>query len=891
MRSTLKTVTALTALLLSMSVQAQDFTIAGAPLTPVLEARGPFNHIVVGASVATSTATTLASAGGVVTLASDAEAAGGFLFWWGSGDVPDTSVVLRLPNNSAVTLNVDAITDCFSINTGAGGVGGFDYWQCFATVTPQLQALTAGLNGEYRIENLVVDQNAPYNSPCASGSQSCSVYVGAFALVILYVNPQDTAPRVVQIANGLFFTQKIGDDASEPLLPFKFFAGSGGRATLVALEGDKEFPGTGTCTSTRDAAGRFVDVDKLNASGEPECDYFTLCDGSCASDRGILQLTRGDIDSFLENTANPAGNVFNETASSEFAGQLTGVVGEELNSLDIDDFDLTGRISEGRHDDMRIGVQSGADAVLQTLVVINVRDGDTDGDGLGDIQEEDIGTDPENPDTDGDGLPDGREVFGGLPGAPNNTVTNPLDVNTDDDQLCDGGRAATFRGESCVSGEDTNSNGLREPNETLPTDPDTDDDGLSDGVEVLSNYPGPFDNFAARPGAQTNPLDSDSDNDQLLDGAEDSNASGTFEPGRNETNPTDPDTDDGGEQDGSERDNGRDPVDFPDDDFGVLGDDDGDGLPNGVEDDIGTDPQDPDSDDDGLIDGVEVNGSNDTDPLNPDTDGDGILDGTEDANHNGSSEPDELNPTNPDTDGDGLRDGTEDENHDGTFDDGETNGTDPDTDDDQLCDGSNDVGTVCIAGEDVDNDGTQDAAETDPLNPDTDGDGIRDGVEVQSSYDGPVDADADRPGSQTDPLNADSDGDGLSDGNEDVNFNGSEDSGETDPTDADSDDGTVPDGTEVDRGSNPLDPSDDVPVIEEPEPVGEGEGEGEGDPNGDGGDPPFVPTPPEPLPEPEILDLDISGSAVWACGSNAVADGVLPALALAALLLGRRRRR
>jgi MYXO-CTERM domain-containing protein len=33
----------------------------------------------------------------------------------------------------------------------------------------------------------------------------------------------------------------------------------------------------------------------------------------------------------------------------------------------------------------------------------------------------------------------------------------------------------------------------------------------------------------------------------------------------------------------------------------------------------------------------------------------------------------------------------------------------------------------------------------------------------------------------------------------------------TDPNDADTDDGGVDDGIEVDRGTNPLDPSDDLP--------------------------------------------------------------------------------
>jgi uncharacterized protein (TIGR03382 family) len=919
--------------LASGAAVAQDFTLGGDPLVPILEARGPFNHAVVGGSVVSPTTppTMLASAGGVLDLPNNADAAGGMLFWWGSGSTIDPTVQLRLPDGRVLAVTVDPDVDCFSINTELD-LSGFDYWQCLKDVTEDLLEMTT-LDGEYRFEGLTSDLEAPYLSPCASGSQACSQYVGAFSLVILYVDPADTLPsgalktRVTQIANGLFFTQFVGDDASDTLLPFKMFAGGGGKATIVALEGDKEFPSSGVCTATTDANGRFVDVDKLDAQSRPQCDYFTLCQGSCSSNRGVLQLTRDDVLSFLQNPANPPGNVFNETASSEFPGELTGVVGDELNSLDIDTFNLAGRLPPARYDNLRIGVQSGADAVLQTLVVITIDDGDSDGDGLSDIQEEDLGTDPENADTDGDGLPDGREVFGGNPALPNNNVTNPLDVDTDNDGLCDGARGATFRAETCVSGEDTNGNGLRENSETLPTNPDTDGDGLGDGTEVLSNYPGPTDAFANRPGAQTNPLNPDSDGDGLQDGAEDISRDGRFQPGNpgaqnRETNPTDPDTDDGGESDGSERTNGRNPVDFPDDDNGRLGDDDNDGLSNVEEGTIGTDPQNPDTDGDGLGDGVEVNGTNDTNPLNPDTDGDGLCDGPrsvtnvcgggEDLNANGVTEPTETNPTLPDTDGDGLGDGVEDENHNGAVNPGETDPRNPDTDGDTLCDGGNTVG-ACIAGEDRDNDGILDATETDPLNPDTDGDGDNDGVEVRSNFPGPIDANPTRPGSQTDPLNPDTDGDGLCDGRntltgvcisgEDSDGNGGLSAGETDPTDPDTDNGTVDDGVEVNRGTNPLDPSDDIPpadpfcgdgvcdadensttcVVDCPLPA---EGEGEGDGDGGGG----VLVPPAPEEEPELPPLNIAGSAVYAACSSTAGEASLPMLAVGLLMLRRRRR-
>jgi hypothetical protein len=71
---------------------------------------------------------------------------------------------------------------------------------------------------------------------------------------------------------------------------------------------------------------------------------------------------------------------------------------------------------------------------------------------------------------------------------------------------------------------------------------------------------------------------------------------------------------------------------------------------------------------------------------------------------------------------------------------------------------------------------------------DRDGDGLTEAEEVQYG---------------TDPLSADTDGDGLGDADE-VRTLG------TDPTQADTDGGGVDDGTEVGRGTNRLDPSDDL---------------------------------------------------------------------------------
>jgi outer membrane protein OmpA-like peptidoglycan-associated protein len=191
-------------------------------------------------------------------------------------------------------------------------------------------------------------------------------------------------------------------------------------------------------------------------------------------------------------------------------------------------------------------------------------------------------------------------------------------------------------------------------------------------------------------------------------------------------------------------------------------DDDHDGLTNGEERRYGTNPNVADTDGDGLGDGEEVKRYR-TNPLRPDTDGDGIPDGEEVHTYH-------TNPTKIDSDGDGLSDGDEVFKY----------KTDPlrmDTDSDGLPDGDEVT-----------------KYNTDPLRVDSDSDGLSDWDEVKVY--------------RTDPTNPDTDGDGLTDGDEVKKY-------KTDPLKRDSDGGGVDDGTEVRRGTNPLDPRDDMPVRSE----------------------------------------------------------------------------
>lgn len=89
---------------------------------------------------------------------------------------------------------------------------------------------------------------------------------------------------------------------------------------------------------------------------------------------------------------------------------------------------------------------------------------DSDGDGLLDSEESEIGTDPFNPDTDGDGLSDGEEV--------RVRKTDPLNPDTDWDALKDGAEVLTYN--------------------TNPLDADTDDGGVRDGHEVIEDNTDPL---------------------------------------------------------------------------------------------------------------------------------------------------------------------------------------------------------------------------------------------------------------------------------------------------------------------------------------------------------------------------------------------------------------
>jgi uncharacterized repeat protein (TIGR01451 family) len=450
-------------------------------------------------------------------------------------------------------------------------------------------------------------------------------------------------------------------------------------------------------------------------------------------------------------------------------------------------------------------------------------------------------------DTDGDGLPDVYEISIG---------TNPNDADSDDDGVIDG--------QEINPAEDTDGDGL-----INALDPDSDNDGLYDGTELGKDCANPATDaskhhcIADADPTTTNPLDADTDKGGKKDGSEDANRNGKLDPGEG------------------------DPTAGHGADDATLVDTDGDGLTDIFEIAIGSDPNDADTDDDGVLDGQEANPADDTDGdglinvLDVDSDNDGLYDGTEmgkdcsnpatdNTKHHCIADADtgatRTSPVDPDTDHGGVKDGSEDANRNGKIDAGETDPTLGHPEDDPTVvdtdgDGLSDIFEIAIGSNpndaDTDDDGVIDGLEPNPAD-DTDGDGLINVLDVDSDNDGLYDgtemgkpcsnpatdntkhhciADAD-PATTTSPLDPDTDNGGVKDGSEDPNRNGKVDAGETDPTaghgaddvmDKDSDGDGLSDILEIAIGTDPNDAdTDNDGVIDgsEPNPTDDTDGDG-----------------------------------------------------------------
>ncbi len=491
--------------------------------------------------------------------------------------------------------------------------------------------------------------------------------------------------------------------------------------------------------------GGFLDIDDL-AIDPTDCTLYAIANNGGAA--GGDRLIRVDKTTGASTDVGEIGHSDVEGLSFTPDGTLYGVTGGQAPVGGIfsinKDTGVGAAITE---------LDNGDDYEAVDCMIAE----DDDADGLCNLGEDIVGSDPNDADTDDDGVLDGDE-------------RNP---------------ERDFDGDGLVNA----------------LDPDSDNDGLFDGTESGITTPDPDTDVSAGnfipdadPGSRTNPLDRDTDNGGVTDGNEDPNHNGAIDAG--EINPNN-----------------------PGDDAPAPTDTDGDGLTDAEEEVLGSDPNDADTDDDGVLDGDEPNYSADTDGdglinvLDPDSDDDGILDGTElgittpDADTDvsaGNFVPD-ADPTtttsavNPDTDYGGVPDGSEDPNHNGAIDAGELNPNDPaddvnpplDSDGDGLSDEEEAVLGSDPNDADTDDDGVLDGDEPN-AGLDTDGDGLINVLDTDSDNDGLLDGtemgvtmphadtdllagnfvpDAD-PSTTTGPLNPDTDNGGVPDGSEDPNHNG-----------------------------------------------------------------------------------------------------------------------
>ncbi len=266
---------------------------------------------------------------------------------------------------------------------------------------------------------------------------------------------------------------------------------------------------------------------------------------------------------------------------------------------------------------------------------------DDDLDGLSNMSELGLGTDPKNEDTDGDGVADGVDAFP-------KSASEAYDFDGD--------------GFGDSQDDDIDNDGLSNQDEadlgTDPIQPDTDFDGLLDGS----------DNCALETNATQSDLDGDGIGDECDTDRDGDGLTDTQETSLG-TSPTRADTDGDGVQDAADAfpTSASETADSDHDGTGDTSDtdDDNDGLSDTVETASGSNPDDSDSDDDGVRDGLDNcllisnagQADNDQDDLGDDCDDDDDNDGLSDVEESGIGTDGFITNTRlADSDGDGFSD-------------------------------------------------------------------------------------------------------------------------------------------------------------------------------------------------------------------------------------------
>lgn len=246
---------------------------------------------------------------------------------------------------------------------------------------------------------------------------------------------------------------------------------------------------------TYQATNATVSYDRVDLSGDTP---YTLPQGSWASLAITVVRNRITREAVVSATmyserdqTGTASEVFTDFAVpdvtfEDFRVQIGARTGGEAMTLELDNIEMEVLIPEildtdgdGLPDDWEVFYSLGADDNGLdpnnngvTGDPENGAAGDPDSDGLTNLEELDLGTDPTDEDTDDDGFTDGVEDGGGTFVDQNQTGTDPLVADTDEDGLLDGVEIPT---EPFVDATQTG---------TDPNEFDTDEDGFGDGLEI-----------------------------------------------------------------------------------------------------------------------------------------------------------------------------------------------------------------------------------------------------------------------------------------------------------------------------------------------------------------------------------------------------------------------
>lgn len=605
--------------------------------------------------------------------------------------ISDTTPTVRGKSEAGTEVRVyaNSIALCSALTDSNGD------WACTSS---------ALLDGEF---TLVTVATAP------TGESSAPSATATFVLD----NTPPSPPLISSPKNG----QLIGTNA--PLISGSAEANSdvtvlvthSGGTDLSACTATADGNGIWACTSTTLPAGSsqftaFANDPALNTSPDSAPANVTL---SADSDGDLLMddwecTTSPCEDSDADGIADFLDvDSDNDGVPDKIESGAEGVDSDGDGIDDHFDVDNTGGVDANNDgiDDESIALDSDADGIF------DLRDPDSDGDGIPDIYENQL---IQN-DTDGDGISDSFDVnqTGGtdadndgiddnviLPDSDSDGYPNYLDTDSNNDGVSDGVEGGASGIDSDVDGIDDNF----DVDNTAGTD--VNNDGVDDGLMPLdSDGDGTADSI-------------DISNDEDADGVPDLLESRNDSDGDGIADFRDTDSDNDGIPDGIES--------------GALGNDsDGDGISDIYDvDQTGGNDANADGIDDAAAPSDRDNDGK-ADYLDDDSDGDGISDlteGADDSDHDGLA-----NYRDSDSDNDGISDQAEgsatDVDSDG---DGIANFLDLDSDNDGLPDAQEAGAGI----EDINNDGRADNFQETSAPVDTDADGLPDYLDLDSNNDG-----------------------------------------------------------------------------------------------------------------------------------------------------------